>query len=190
MKLSIIVPAFNEERYLAGTLRAIHEALSCIDEYEVIVVDNASVDRTQVIARESEARIVSESVHNISRVRNCGGRSAAGDVLVFVDADTTVPVELFTKIRELMQDPACAGGAVAVKYGPSERRWVRYYLRLWLFLGTFSKMRQGATQFCRRSVFLDTDMTRPSLWARTSNFTGVWTSIAQRTAFTRLISMK
>jgi glycosyltransferase involved in cell wall biosynthesis len=61
------------------------------EEVEVIVVDNASTDRTAEIALASGARVVPVPEHNIGRVRNAGASAAAGDLLVFLDADTVVP---------------------------------------------------------------------------------------------------
>ncbi len=52
-----------------------------------------------------------------------------------------------------MQDEKCFGGAVAVDYERFERKWMKLYLRSWQFWGTFFNMKQGATQFCRKSVF-------------------------------------
>lgn len=76
MRLSIIVPAHNEEKLLPETLRSIRAALDRVEvESEVIVVDNASVDRTPEIAEAAGARVISELVRNIGRVRNTGATS-------------------------------------------------------------------------------------------------------------------
>ena len=152
MKFSVVVPAYNEEKLLPETLRALREAtvqLSC----EIAVVDNQSTDRTAAIARDSGAKVLSESEHNIAKVRNAGARSASGDVLIFVDADTIVSAELLQTIADRMRDEKCFGGAVAVEYGEFERPWMRYYLYGWKFWEKFFNMKQGAAQFCRRQVF-------------------------------------
>ena len=75
-----------------------------------------------------------------------------GDVLVFVDADVNMPDTLLDAIHEAMSDPACVGGGVDVDYRP-KRLSMRLYLRAWRLLGRLSGMAQGATQFCRKSVF-------------------------------------
>ena len=92
VKLSVVVPAFNEEAYLASTLDSIHRAaadlLGRADVHiETIVVDNGSSDQTAAVARDHGAKVVREPVQGISRARNVGARHAEGDVLVFVDAD-------------------------------------------------------------------------------------------------------
>lgn len=154
MKLSVIIPAFNEAKYLGGTLAAIAAATEKAGtEIELIVVDNASTDATARIAQAAGARVISETKHNIGRVRNAGALSATGDVFIFVDADTRVPDGLFTRIKQAMSDPRCAGGGVAVEYDPFERWWMRFYAAGWKFWGRVFNMKQGAAQFCRRTAF-------------------------------------
>jgi glycosyltransferase involved in cell wall biosynthesis len=152
MKLSVVVPAFNEENYLPETLRAIKVAASDLP-FELIVVDNQSTDTTAEIARRFDAKVVPESEHNIAKVRNTGAKNASGDVLIFIDADTVVPPTLFQKITEAMKDETCFGGAVSVEYGEFARKWMKYYLYGWKFWEKFFNMKQGAAQFCRKAVF-------------------------------------
>jgi glycosyltransferase involved in cell wall biosynthesis len=164
MKLSVIIPAYNEEKYLPATLESIRAALAGLDEAEVIVVDNESTDGTRVVAERSGAAIVEEHEHNIGKVRNTGGENAAGDVLVFVDADTRVQPGLFENILEVMSDERCFGGSVAVEYEESRRRWVRFYLMAWQFWGRVLKMHQGAAQFCRRDAFRELGGYDPTIY--------------------------
>ena len=71
MKLSVIIPAYNEEEYLHETLRYIRNALSVLTHpSEIIVVDNDSKDKTRQVAQSFGAKVFPESEHNISRVRN------------------------------------------------------------------------------------------------------------------------
>ena len=96
MKLAIIVPALNEEAGLASTLDSLRTAAARLrarpgDGVEIIVVDNDSEDETAAVARAEGATVVREPLRNIARARNTGARHAAGDVLVFVDADVIVP---------------------------------------------------------------------------------------------------
>jgi glycosyltransferase involved in cell wall biosynthesis len=154
MKVSVIVPAYNEEKYLPETLGHIGEALAVIAHpSEIIVVDNDSQDRTGHVAESRGAKVLRESEHNISRVRNAGAENATGDVLIFVDADTLVPRTLFRTITDVLEDEKCFGGAVSVGYAEPRRKWLRVYLLGWKFWGKFFNMKQGAAQFCRKSVF-------------------------------------
>ncbi len=117
MKLTIIVPAFNEEAYLAATLNSIQTAAARLRarsevDTDVIVVDNNSNDGTAAVARGKGATEVHESAQGVARARNTGARHAEGDVLVFVDADVIVPPKLLDAIHAAMDDPNCVGGAV------------------------------------------------------------------------------
>jgi glycosyltransferase involved in cell wall biosynthesis len=152
--LSIIIPAYNEERYLPETLKRIGQALSVADSpSEIIVVDNCSQDETRHIAESMGAKVFSESEHNISKVRNTGAKNSTGDILVFVDADTLVPPALFQEMIKRMTDEKCFGGAVSVAYGDFKRRWMKFYILGWRFWEAVFHTRQGATQFCRREAF-------------------------------------
>ena len=99
MKVSVVVPAFNEERLLAGSLAVIREAMIAFAKEgwmrELIVCDNNSTDRTAEIAAAAGARFVFEPVNQISRARNAGAAQATGEWLLFVDADSYPTRELF-----------------------------------------------------------------------------------------------
>lgn len=158
LKLSIIVPAFNEEAYIGSTLEAIQASIVRLraqpehDVVEIIVVDNNSDDATADIARGKSAIVVHEPVQGIAHARNTGAQHAGGDALVFVDADMIMPPELLGVIRTTLDDPACIGGGVDVDYRP-RRLLLRLYLRAWRLFGRLTGMVQGATQFCRKSAF-------------------------------------
>ena len=153
-KVSLIIPAYNEELFLPQTLKRIGRALSIADgPSEIIVVDNDSLDKTREVAEAFGAQVVHAKEHNISVARNAGAKNATGEVLIFIDADTLVPETLVQKITDALQDEKCFGGAVAVEYGDLQRRWMKFYLGCWQFWGGVFNMRQGAAQFCRKPVF-------------------------------------
>jgi len=154
MKISIVIPAYNEEKCLPATLEKIGAALAKFGgDSETIVIDNESTDDTARIAKNFGAKVITETEHNIARVRNTGAKTADGDVLIFIDADTLIPGSLVQTIADAMRDDECFGGAAAVEYGRFQRKWMRWYLRGWKFWGTLLNMKQGATQFCRKTVF-------------------------------------
>jgi glycosyltransferase involved in cell wall biosynthesis len=110
-EVSFVVPAFNEERLLAGTLQAIHKAASGLNEStEVIVVDDASTDGTKSVAHSQGARVVSVACRHIAATRNAGVREARGKWLIFVDADTIVTSEVVHAAVAAMRAGAVAGG--------------------------------------------------------------------------------
>ena len=152
MRLSIIIPAYNEESYLPATLDAINAART--SDTEVIVVDNASTDATRHVAEERDATVVNELERNIGRARNAGADAASGNVLVFIDADSIVRAGTFEKIIEAMSDERCLGGSGSVEYEPIDNRIVvAWFMLLWPILGKLTKMRGGALQFCRADIF-------------------------------------
>ena len=154
MNLSVIVPAYNEASLLATTLARIRASLhATAADSELIVVDNDSEDATAAIARDAGATVISESTRSIAAVRNVGAAHATGDILVFIDADTLVPDDLFTAIQRALEDERCHGGAVAVEYDELRRPWMRWYLAGWKFWAAVFNFAQGAAQFSRRQVF-------------------------------------
>jgi len=158
MSISVIVPAYNEEKYLGETLRSIRSAAEMLLEKdtvptEIIVVDNDSTDSTADVALSFGASVFRETKRNVARVRNAGANFATNNILVFIDADTIVPPELLWRINQLMANPACFGGAVDTDYRAA-KPVVKIYLQLWRILGKLAGMAQGATQFCRKEVFV------------------------------------
>jgi glycosyltransferase involved in cell wall biosynthesis len=112
--ISIIIPAYNEEALLDGTLAAVSAAAATLDSsYEIIVVDDGSTDRTAAIARAHGARVVSVNLRQIAAARNAGAREASGDQLLFVDADTFVTPEVLRGAVSSMRAGAVGGGAGA-----------------------------------------------------------------------------
>jgi glycosyltransferase involved in cell wall biosynthesis len=158
MLISVVIPAFNEEAYLGETLASLNRAKAILRDEgslpaEIIVVDNASDDSTADVARALGAMVTRERHHNVANVRNAGARFSNGDVLVFVDADTIVPDKLLSRIVQVMSDATCLGGAVDTDYRPTKLT-SKAYLQFWRMLGKITGMAQGATQFCRRDLFL------------------------------------
>src|SRR3982751_6887760 len=89
--ISFVVPAYNEENELPSTLAAIHHAASGAEQpYEIIVVNDASTDATPEIAVRAGAKVLRVDRRQIAAARNAGGRTAQGEYLFFVDADTRI----------------------------------------------------------------------------------------------------
>ena len=118
MKISVVVPAFNEEKFIARSLRKIKAATDAFAatgwESEIIVCDNNSTDRTAEKARASGAIVVFEPVNQISRARNKGASAAKGDWLVFVDADSYPSRELFADLSAAIQSGKHLGGGAVI----------------------------------------------------------------------------
>jgi len=102
MKLSIIIPAYNEENYVGQCLESIatEQARGNFD-VEIIVVNNASVDRTGEVARSfSFVRVVDEPRKGLVRARQTGYESSTGDLVANVDADTLMPAGWIRQVFE------------------------------------------------------------------------------------------
>ena len=90
-KISVIIPAHNEEKYIRGSIESVINASKNIKiETEIIVVLNNCTDNTESIAKSYDVILVKEEIPNISRVRNTGIKNASGDVIVTLDADNTM----------------------------------------------------------------------------------------------------
>jgi len=99
--ISIIIPAHNEENYIRKTLHSIKNQV--YQNYEIIVVSNGCTDNTENIVKKRENEKVkhfSLSNANVSLARNYGAREARGNILLFLDADTTLENDTLQKIRQ------------------------------------------------------------------------------------------
>lgn len=85
--VSVVVPAFNEERRIGRTLAALLDQTYPKQRYEVVVVDNGSTDGTLRVVAGYPVRCVRESRRSSYAARNAGIRATSGDYLAFVDSD-------------------------------------------------------------------------------------------------------
>jgi glycosyltransferase involved in cell wall biosynthesis len=151
--LSIIVPAHNEEALIRETLRAIDAAARATGvPFEIIVVDDASTDRTAAIAAAQGARIIGADVRQIAAARNIGARAAAGDVLVFVDADTIVPADVLRAALDRLAAGAVGGGASPV-FDSGTPAWGRRMIRFTVWFMRMAGWAAGCFLFARRDAF-------------------------------------
>ena len=156
MKISVIVPAFNEEKLIAETLGRIHAAGESFSglgwEIELIVCDNNSTDRTAELARQAGARVVFEPLNQIARARNTGAAAATGDWLIFVDADSHPSPGLFAAVaREIRQGGVLAGGSTVKLEGPYPV--ARLVTGGWNLLSRLKRWAAGSFIFCETAAF-------------------------------------
>jgi glycosyltransferase involved in cell wall biosynthesis len=156
VKISIVVPAFNEERLLGASLDQIKSAAGAFTRIgwknELIVCDNNSTDRTAEIARAAGATVVFEPVNQIARARNCGAAAATGDWLVFVDADSHPSAELFEDVARQIKSGKCLAGGVTVRLD------VRHFVagcvtQLWNCASRSLKLLAGSFIFVETDAF-------------------------------------
>lgn len=149
----MVIPAFNEERYLPFLLNSIDVArqryTGTAAEVEVIVADNGSTDRTSEIARARGCQVVRVEKRSIAAARNGGSTAAGGDILAFVDADSRIHPETLNVIERTMASGRVVIGATGFRYDRmSFSMWIQFIPGL-LFL-YLSRLDSGVV-FCRRS---------------------------------------
>jgi len=154
-RFSLVVPAFNEVRYLPRLLDSVDAAGAAYARgrtaLEVIVADNASTDRTGEIASARGCRVVRVRRRSIAAARNAGARSALGSVLAFVDADSRIHPDTLNAIDEALASGRYVGGASGV----TMERWslgIGMTYLLFLPMVYLTGMDTGVV-FCRREDF-------------------------------------
>lgn len=153
--LSVVVPAHNEATLLGGTLDALREAagaLAGVAVLEVIVVDDASTDRTAEVATARGARVVPANVRNIAAARNAGARAARGELLVFVDADTIVPAGVLQAAVAEIRAGAVGGGSAA-RFDAAAPRWAAHAIAAAGWIMRAAGWAAGCFFFVRRDAF-------------------------------------
>jgi rSAM/selenodomain-associated transferase 2 len=105
LRVSVIVPALNEARTIARTLARVRQAGEC----ELIVVDGGSDDGTPQVAVAYADRILIASRGRATQM-NAGAQAASGDVLLFLHADTILPVQFPLLIEQALTDLRYLGG--------------------------------------------------------------------------------
>ena len=97
MKISVIIPAFNEEKQLGACLQSIIDQEEKADE--IIVVDNNSSDHTAEIAQNYGVGVIKEYKQGMIYARNCGFNEAKYEIIARTDADTYVPKDWIRRIK-------------------------------------------------------------------------------------------
>jgi len=108
IEASIIIPALNEEKYIARTLESARRQKTSFN-YEVIVADNDSQDRTVELSEKYADKVVTVKRKGIWIGRNTGAEKSRGRVLVFVDADTIIPTNYLEVVRAVLEDHEISG---------------------------------------------------------------------------------
>ena len=97
--ISVVVPAYNEEENIAGCLESINRQTLPRTEYEIIVVDGGSKDRTRELAAPLADLVFIQTSERVGGARNDGAMRAKGDIVAFTDADSIAPPGWLERIR-------------------------------------------------------------------------------------------
>lgn len=159
--ISVIIPAYNEEKVLPSTLAALFTQAG---EFEVIIVDGGSTDRTLAILDDLEFRPSSFLTPHASRLvltalkgrasqMNAGVKQAQGEWLLFLHADTVLPAGALQRLNEMENDPAIQAGGFMHRFSGDDWR-LRFISFLDNFRCTRSRIIYGdQALFIRRSLF-------------------------------------
>ncbi len=148
--ISVIIPTYNEEKALPPTLEHI---LRQAGEYEVIVVDGGSSDRTcQIVRAEPRVRLLTASKGRASQM-NTGACIARGEWLLFLHADTVLPEGALRRLNALEADTACRAGGFRHRFSGDDWR-----LRLISWMDNVRTRMSGIiygdqAMFVRRALF-------------------------------------
>ncbi|MBI4701550.1 MAG: glycosyltransferase [Deltaproteobacteria bacterium] len=152
MKISLIIPARNEERLLGGCLQSVREAAErAAVEVETVVVLNRCTDGTEQIARAAGALVVCDDTKCLAHIRNTGAKASSGEILVTIDADSRMSPNLLAEIAKALRDERVVGGSVRIML---ERLSLGLVLTLLLLLPILLVMRiSGGSFWVRRETY-------------------------------------
>ena len=155
-QISLVIPAYNEAKYLPALLDSIDLACERFaggrEAIEVIVADNISTDDTAAIARTRGCRVATVTTRRIGAARNGGAAIATAPILCFCDADMRIHPDSFTAIAAAIAEPGVIGGATGV----TMERWsvgIALTFAMILPLVWFTGMDTGVV-FMRRNDFM------------------------------------
>ena len=158
VKISVIVPAYNEEKLLGASLRSIREAMEAFTsvgwQAELIVCNNNSTDRTAEIAAAAGATVVFEPINQIGRARNCGAAAATGDWFIFVDADSNPSRALFADVADAIQSGRYLAGGSTVRLD-AFHPVMTFGSFFWNAISRCKKWVAGSFIFCEAKAFLE-----------------------------------
>lgn len=156
MKISIVIPAYNEEKLLPATLQSVEAASISFArrgwQREIIVCDNNSTDGTSAVAQTAGVKVVFELINQISRARNTGAAAASGDWLIFIDADSLPTQELFADVAEEIAGGRTLAGGCLLKFD-GNRNLAALFVPVWNGFSRISRWMAGSFIFCEAAVF-------------------------------------
>jgi rSAM/selenodomain-associated transferase 2 len=150
MRISVIIPALNEAENVGGAIASARSPSTT----EIIVVDGSSFDDTAEVAASYGARCLVASRGRAEQM-NAGAAVAVGDVLLFLHADTILPVNFDHHVRDVLSDYDTVGGAFKLSLDGPERG-LRFIERMVNWRSTALRMPYGDQAiFLRAQLFRD-----------------------------------
>jgi glycosyltransferase involved in cell wall biosynthesis len=133
MKVSAVIPAYNEEKYIGNCLEGLTNQIEKPDE--IIVVDNNCTDKTCEIAQKFNVKIVKEKNQGMIYARNAGFNAAQYEIIARTDSDTVLPPDWIFKIKKTFEaDPALGALSGPTRdYGRPITKGINYIPSLMFF---------------------------------------------------------
>lgn len=143
--ISVIIPAWNEEEYIARSLNALHQQTFPRKNIEIIVVDNVSTDHTGLLAQIHGAnKVVFESRKGTNFARQRGIDESTADIIAFLDADCVPPPEwlekIYTKLSEKNNRCAAIAGSYVFHVNPTDSLFLAQEVYRWIVMPTMSTL--------------------------------------------------
>jgi|SRR3989344_943942 len=135
---SIIIPAYNEEKYIEQTLHSISEQTD--KDYETIIVANGCTDNTITKAQKYPHLLLTAEKPHVSIARNLGAQHANGDILIFLDADTRLAPNALATIRNEF-----SGAVATVSTYPNAPKFTYYLINAMKNLLHSMKLYKGSS---------------------------------------------
>lgn len=114
--ISVVIPAYNEEDWIGDTLKSLKDQ-NFNEDYEILVVNNASKDNTAKVARQYDVRIENEPIKGYTRACQTGFEKAKGSIIAMTDADTLVTPDWLAAVANSFERKEVVGA-----HGPCEFR--------------------------------------------------------------------
>ncbi len=166
MLVSVVIPVYNGERYLAASLESVLK--QTYQHFEVIVVDDGSTDgsRALLATYEPRVRVIAQRNSGVSAARNLAAASAQGELIAFLDADDLWDDGKLAAMVDLMQaHPRClaayhsvrlidAAGTITLASDAEDNRWMSGDVLLGLVLGRTSNCFSPSQAIVRRGAFI------------------------------------
>jgi len=150
LKVSVVIPALNEELSIERCLNSIRRQ---DQQVELILIDNGSVDQTPEIARQYCDKVLIEPGLSLAEMRDLGAREAESDIVVTTDADCEAPPQWLSELTKPFTDPKVV--AVGGAFRPLNRNQLsRFYCWMSSLVQGTLHLFQGANMAYRRDAFL------------------------------------
>ncbi len=141
IEISVIIPAYNEEKYIKECIESAKRQNTNLN-YEIIVVNNNSTDKTKNLAKKCNVKVIDEKRQGVGQARKTGTENAKGEIIIHIDADTHLYPDHIEKVANHFKkdkDLVCLGGQFLFYDANLVQRILRHFLyKPTLFLGKVS----------------------------------------------------